>query len=62
MVGKQESIIKKRWVVFGLCSGLLILSFLCRAANAVIAIDLSRDLSLTARELGFLGAAFFYIN
>jgi predicted MFS family arabinose efflux permease len=53
---------KGRWLIFLYCSGLVILSFMYRAANAVIAMDLSRDLHLTAQDFGLLGAMFFYVN
>jgi MFS family permease len=53
---------KGRWLIFLYCSGLIVLSFMYRAANAVIAVDLSRDLHLTTQDLGLLGAMFFYAN
>jgi predicted MFS family arabinose efflux permease len=53
---------KGRWLIFLYCSGLVILSFMYRAANAVIAVDLSRDLHLTPQDFGLLGAMFFYVN
>lgn len=50
----------KKWVVFGICSGLFVLSMLYRASTAVIAVDLSQDLRLSPDELGILGALYFY--
>ena len=49
-----------RWTVFGICSSLFLMSMLFRASNAVIARNLSTDLSLTPDDLGLLGATFFY--
>ena len=49
-----------RWTVFGICSGLFLMSMLYRASSAVIAQRLSLDLGLTPEELGLLGATFFY--
>ena len=51
----------KRWPVFVICSGLFLLSMLYRVSNAVIAPNLAQDLSLSPRELGLLGAVFFYL-
>ena len=50
-----------RWATFGICCGLFLMSMLYRASNAVIASDLSRDLSLSAEGLGLLGAVFFLV-
>ena len=52
---------QNRWMVFGICAGLFLISQLYRVANAVIAQDLSRDLRLTPKDLGLLSAAFFYV-
>jgi len=51
---------EKKWVVFGICSGLFVLSMLYRASTAVIAVDLSKDLRLSPDDLGILGALYFY--
>ena len=51
---------QNRWVVFGVCAGLFIMSMLYRASNAVIAPALVTDLGLGPEELGLLGAVFFY--
>jgi MFS family permease len=50
----------RRWVIFGICTTLFLMSLFYRASGAVIASDLSRDLHLDPEGLGILGAAFFY--
>jgi MFS family permease len=50
----------KRWVIFGICTSLLLMSLFFRVSSAIIAPDLSRDLGLNPQGLGLLGAAFFY--
>lgn len=50
----------KRWRVFGLCACLFVCSQFHRVSNAVIAVELSRDLNLSPEGLGLLSAAFFY--
>lgn len=45
--------------VFGLFAAAYFLSYFYRSANAVIAPDLSRELSLSASELGFMTSLFF---
>lgn len=45
--------------VFGLFAVAYFLSYFYRSANAVIAPDLSRELSLSASELGFMTSLFF---
>lgn len=51
---------EKRWVIFGICVSLFLMSMFYRVSGAIIAPDLARELKLNARELGLLGAAFFY--
>ena len=50
-----------RWVVFVVCSLLFSISMLYRASAVVIAPDLANDLTLSAGDLGLLGAVFFYV-
>mgnify|MGYP003925771077 CR=1 FL=1 len=50
----------RRWMVFFLCASLFVCSQFHRVSNAVIALDLSRDLGISAESLGALTAAFFY--
>lgn len=49
-----------RWVVVGACAPLFVCSQFYRAANAVVAPDLQRELALGTEALGALSAAFFY--
>lgn len=51
---------QKLLFAFSILSVLYLLSQFYRVSNAVIAPDLSRDLSLNAETLGILGGAFFY--
>ena len=48
-----------RWVIFGLGSGLFLLSMFYRASSAIIAPDLAQDLNLDYETLGLLGASFY---
>ncbi len=50
----------ERWIVFGVCTSLFIMSMFYRMSSAVIAEDLSRDLHLSPRGLGLVGGVFFY--
>jgi sugar phosphate permease len=50
----------RRWLIFLITSANFFLSQFYRAANAVIAPDLVRDLSLDTAGLGTISAAFFY--
>lgn len=52
--------IKRQWVIFGICVCLFLMSMFYRVSSAIIAPDLSRDLQLDPQELGLLGAVFFY--
>ncbi len=52
---------RKRWVIFGICASLFLMSQFYRVSSAIIAPDLSRDLRLNSQELGLLGAIFFYV-
>ena len=49
----------KRWIVFFLFSVAYFMSYFYRSANAVIAPDLSAELSLNAAQLGFMTSLFF---
>lgn len=49
-----------RWVVLAACIPLYVFSMFYRAANAVVAPHLARELGLSSQALGALGAAFFY--
>ena len=49
----------KRWIVFVLFSSAYFMSYFYRSANAVIAPDLSAELSLNAAQLGFMTSLFF---
>ena len=49
-----------RWYIFAMCCSTYVISGFWRVSNAVIAGDLSRDLSLSSEMLGLLGGAFFY--
>lgn len=51
----------RRWVIFGVCASLFLMSQFYRVSSAIIAPDLSRDLGLNSQELGLLGAIFFYV-
>ena len=48
----------KRWIVFVLFSSAYFMSYFYRSANAVIAPDLSAELSLSAAQLGFMTSLF----
>lgn len=50
----------RRWLVFLLCASLFICSQFFRVSNAIIAPEITADLNLSARQLGLLGAMFFY--
>ena len=52
---------RRRWVIFGVCASLFLMSQFYRVSSAIIAPDLSRDLGLNSKELGLLGAIFFYV-
>jgi MFS family permease len=52
---------RRRWVIFGICASLFLMSQFYRVSSAIIAPDLSRDLGLNSQELGLLGAIFFYV-
>ena len=49
----------KRWIIFVLFSAAYFMSYFYRSANAVIAPDLSAELSLSAAQLGFMTSLFF---
>lgn len=49
-----------RWGIFALCATMYIISHFWRVSNAVVADELSHDLSLSSENLGLLGGAFFY--
>jgi sugar phosphate permease len=49
-----------RWSIFALCASMYIISHFWRVSNAVVADELSHDLSLSPENLGLLGGAFFY--
>ncbi|MCX8110081.1 MAG: MFS transporter [Syntrophorhabdaceae bacterium] len=51
---------KKTVPIFLTLASLFCLSMFYRSSNAVIALDLIRDLHLNAETIGFLGGAFFY--
>jgi MFS family permease len=48
------------YFIFSILSALFVLSLFFRAANAVIAPNLTRDLGLNAETFGILGGAYFY--
>ncbi|MFH1123237.1 MAG: MFS transporter [Pseudomonadota bacterium] len=50
----------RRWAVFTIASLNFFLSQFYRASNAVISMDLLRDLSIDTQGLGLLSASFFY--
>lgn len=58
--GNRPPRLLRRWTVFGLCAALFVLSQFYRAAVAVISPQLMSDLSLDARGLSLVSAAFFY--
>jgi predicted MFS family arabinose efflux permease len=49
----------RRWVIFALFVSAHFLSYFLRSANAVISTDLTRDLSLTAEQLGLMTSLFY---
>lgn len=49
-----------RWVLFGVCAALFVMSMFYRMSSAVISEDLIRDLGLDSRGLGLVGGVFFY--
>ena len=49
-----------RWCIFALCASMYIISHFWRVSTAVVADELSQDLSLSPENLGLLGGAFFY--
>ncbi|HEX5692810.1 MAG TPA: MFS transporter, partial [Roseiflexaceae bacterium] len=51
--------ISRRWAMFALFVAAHFLSYFFRSANAVIAGDLSRELSLTAAQLGLMTSLFY---
>ena len=50
----------RRWMIFGICASLILMSLFYRASSAVIAPNLVADLNLGPHDLGLMGAAFFY--
>ena len=50
----------KRWIIFGICTSLFMMSMFYRVSGAIIAPGLSRDLRLSPNDLGLMGAVFFY--
>jgi len=50
----------RRWVIFGICTSLFLMSMFYRVSIAIIAPELSHDLDLSHQDLGLLGAVFFY--
>ena len=50
-----------RWKIFAVLSIMYVLAYFSRISMAVVARDLSADLSLTAAQLGTLSGVFFYI-
>jgi len=50
----------RRWIIFGVCASLFLMSLFYRASSAIIAPNLVHDLKLSHQALGLLGAAFFY--
>jgi MFS family permease len=50
----------RRWVIFGVCTALFIMSMFYRVSGAIIAPNLSEDLNLNPQELGLVGGVFFY--
>lgn len=50
----------RKWLIFGFCAALFLMSMLYRTSNAVIAPLLAEDLGLDYQDLGLLGAVFFY--
>ena len=51
--------ISRRWAMFALFVVAHFLSYFFRSANAVISGDLSRELSLTAAQLGLMTSLFY---
>jgi len=51
--------ISRRWVIFALFVAAHFLSYFFRSANAVISGDLTRELSLTAAQLGLMTSLFY---
>ncbi len=51
---------KKALFIFSIAASLFCLSMFYRSSNAVIALDLIKDLKLNAETIGILGGAFFY--
>ena len=51
----------KRWKIFAVLALMYILAYFFRVSMAVVARDLSRDLALSAVQLGTLSGVFFYI-
>ena len=51
--------IPRRWVIFALFVSAHFLSYFLRSANAVISTDLTRELSLTAGQLGLMTSLFY---
>jgi predicted MFS family arabinose efflux permease len=49
----------RRWVIFALFVSAHFLSYFLRSANAVISTDLTRDLALTAEQLGLMTSLFY---
>jgi MFS family permease len=50
----------RRWMIFGICASLLLMSLFYRASSAIIAPNLVVDINISPHALGFMGAAFFY--
>lgn len=49
-----------RWYIFAMCGITYVISGFWRVSNAVITVDLARDLMLSPEVLGLVGGAFFY--
>jgi sugar phosphate permease len=50
----------KRWKIFFLLAGMLVISMFFRVSMAVVSFDLTTDLGLGAAELGVISGVFFY--
>lgn len=49
-----------RWCILAVLNAVYVIAYFYRTSGAVIALDLARDLSLSARQLGNMAAVLFY--
>lgn len=56
----QQRLRRQRWIIFAILALAYILAYFYRVSLAVVANDISKELSLTPPQLGLLSSVFFY--